>query len=103
MNYLEDFDAFLGRVGNLYGKKDICPPFELRRYAGGWWEDGIDPAHCLEQIEHHLEICSGQYQRCRSGDKWFVWLDERIRKTWERVKPLHPLLDFSRSHEWIVE
>jgi hypothetical protein len=37
MNYLVDFNAFLGRVGNMYGKKDICPPFEsggMRRRGG---------------------------------------------------------------------
>jgi hypothetical protein len=103
MNYLVDFNAFLGRVGNMYGKKDICPPFELRRYAQAWWEDGIEPAHCLEQIHNHLERCSFQYRRCRSGDKGMFWVDKTIRETWERVKPRHPVLDFSRSHEWVVE
>jgi hypothetical protein len=101
MNYLENFDAFRGRVGNLYGKKNICPPFELTRYAQGWWGDGIEPAHCIEQIRHHLEICSGQY-RCGSGDKGIDWVDKMIRKTWKPA-PQDPLLDFSRSDEWIVE
>ena len=54
MNYLEDFDAFIGRIGNLYGKKNICSPFDIRRYAQGWLGDGIEPAYCLDQISLKL-------------------------------------------------
>jgi hypothetical protein len=72
MNYLVDFDAFRGRIGNLYGKKNLCPPFELTRYAQGWWIDGIEPAHCIEQVRRHLEQCSHQY-RCGSSDKG-IWV-----------------------------
>src|ERR1700722_18338320 len=102
MNYLTDFDAFRGRIGNLYGKKNLCPPFELRRYAQGWWNDGIEPAHCIEQVHRHLEQCSHQY-RCGSSDKGIFWVDRAIRDTWNPVKSPDLLLDFSRSHEWIVE
>jgi hypothetical protein len=102
MNYLTDFDAFRGRIGNLYWKKNLCPPFELRRYAQGWWIDGIDPAHCIEQVRRHLEQCSHQY-RCGSSDKGIYWVDKTIRDTWNPVKSPDLLLDFSRSHEWIVE
>jgi hypothetical protein len=97
MNYLTDFDAFRGRIGNLYGKKNLSPPFELRRYAQAWWIDGIEPAHCIEQVRRHLEQCSHQY-RCGSSDKGIFWVDRSIRDTWNPVKSPDPLLDFSRSH-----
>jgi hypothetical protein len=100
MNHLEDFNAFIGRIGNLYVKKNICSPFDIRRYAQGWWGDGIAPAYCFDQISLHLENESDQYYS-GSGDRGIVRVDKMIRETWKRLEPARSrtLLDLGNPDE----
>jgi hypothetical protein len=51
---------FVGAIGNLYGRKQLSPPFDISDYAKRWLAAGIPPEHCLEQIRNHLEICGHQ-------------------------------------------
>jgi hypothetical protein len=81
---LNDFPTFLGRAGNLYGRKNLSPPFRLKEFAEAWRLEGISPQHCIDKIQSHLDENSGRY-RCGSGDGGMVWLDRVIRDSWYRL------------------
>jgi hypothetical protein len=76
----------LGEIGNLYGRKQLSPPFSLKEYATRWMADGIPRAHCVEQVRKHLDTCGHQY-RVGSGDKGISWVDHLIRATWQSGNP----------------
>jgi hypothetical protein len=84
MDNVDHFRMFLGRAGNLYGRKDLCPPFHLTEFAQAWVLEGISLSHCIEQISIHLDENSGRY-RGGSGDWGLRWLDQIIRKSWYRL------------------
>jgi hypothetical protein len=65
-----DLGAFCWRVGNLYGKHGLSPPFELRVTAAAWLADGIELSQCLDMVEQHLRDHAASY-RSGSGDRWF--------------------------------
>ncbi len=81
-----DLGTFCGRVGNLYVKHGLSPPFELRNTAAAWLADGIELSHCLDMVEQHLRDHAASY-RSGSGDRWFSWLDKRIRHSWNCLHP----------------
>jgi hypothetical protein len=76
-----DLDTYCGRVGNLYGRHSLCPPFELRRIATDWKANGIALSHVATVIDRHLTDHRSRYYS-GSGDALFSWVDEIIRKTW---------------------
>jgi hypothetical protein len=76
-----DLDTYCGRVGNLYGRHGLCPPFELRRIAADWKANGIALSHVVAVIDRHLSDHRRRYYS-GSGDALFSWADEIIRKTW---------------------
>jgi hypothetical protein len=90
VNFMSDMDemtTFLGRAGNLYGRKNLCPPFHLMEFAQAWVLEGISLSHCIEQISAHLDENSGRY-RGGSGGWGLRWLDQIIRKSWyQRTRP----------------
>jgi hypothetical protein len=77
-----DLNTFLGRIGNLYVRKNLSPPFDLKLFAEGWLLDGISFQHCFEKIRDHLEVHSRQY-RFGSGDDSLRVVDAIIRRTYE--------------------
>jgi hypothetical protein len=81
MDDFDDFPTFLGRAGNLYGKKNLSPPFRLKEFAEAWVMEGISLSHCIEQISIHLNENSSRY-RCGSGDGGLASLDVEIRQSW---------------------
>ena len=81
-----DLGTFCGRVGNLYVKHGLSPPFELRNTAAAWLADGIELSHCLDMVEQHLRDHAASC-RSGSGDRWFSWLDKRIRHSWSCLHP----------------
>ena len=84
MNDFGDFRSFLGAIGCLYVKANLCTPFYLPEFAQAWLRDGIRRSHCLRQIGSHLAKNSGQY-RNGSGDWGLSWLDAEIRESWHRL------------------
>jgi hypothetical protein len=84
MDDLDEMTKFLGRAGNLYGRKNLCAPFRLKEFAEVWRLEGIPLSHCIEQIIRHLAESSGQY-RCGSGDGGLARLDAEIRQSWHRL------------------
>ncbi len=83
-----DLDTYCGRVGNLYGRHGLCPPFALRRIAADWKASGIAISHIVAVIDRHLTDHRRRYYS-GSGDALFSWVDEIIRKTWyeQHVSP----------------
>ncbi len=76
-----DLDTYCGRVGNLYGRYGLCPPFTLRHIAANWKASGIALSHIVAVIDRHLSDHRSRYYS-GSGDALFSWVDEIIRKTW---------------------
>ncbi len=76
-----DLDTYCGRVGNLYGRYRLSPPFTLRRAAADWKASGIALSHIVAVIDRHLSDHRRRYYS-GSGDALFSWVDEIIRKTW---------------------
>jgi hypothetical protein len=76
-----NLDTYCGRVGNLYGRHGLCPPFALRRIAADWMTNGIALPHIVAVIDRHLTDHRRRYYS-GSGDALFGWVDEVVRKTW---------------------
>jgi hypothetical protein len=81
-----ELGTFCARVGNLYGKHGLSPPFELRTIALAWLADGIDLSHCLDVVEQHLRDHAASC-RSGSGDRLLAWLDQRVRHSWSCLHP----------------
>ncbi len=102
-----DLDTYCGRVGNLYVRHGLCPPFALRRIASDWKVSGIALSHIVAVIDRHLTDHRNRYYS-GSGDALFTWLDEFIRKTWyerqvspPQAKPNRPTIQRIADHEGI--
>jgi hypothetical protein len=102
-----DLAAFCGRIGNLYGRHGLCPPFELRRVAAEWKASGIALSHIVTVIDRHLSEHRRRYYS-GSGDALFSWVDEIIRKTWREQhfsrpppKPSQPTMQRIAEREWV--
>jgi hypothetical protein len=82
-----DVHEFVGRIGCLYGRHRLCPPFLLRDFAAAWLADGIAPPHCLAVVDRHLQAHAAS---CRSGcgDRLLPYLDKLVRFEWNRAQ--HP-------------
>jgi hypothetical protein len=97
-----DLDTYCGRVGNLYCRHGLCPPFTLRRIAADWIASEIAISHIVAVIDRHLTDHRKRYYS-GSGDALFSWLDEFIRKTWREparlatVGPSNPTDDATIS------
>jgi hypothetical protein len=73
--------TFCGRIGNLYGRYGLCPPFTLRDAAQGWIAKGIPPSHCIDVIKRYLDRHAGSCYS-GSGDRNFSWLNQLIQTSW---------------------
>ena len=82
-----DYDAldlFAGRIGGLYVKQGLSPPFRLRDAARHWL--GISQDEIVAVIEKHF----ADYRRfyvSGSGDQLFSIVEAAIRKAWEAEHP----------------
>jgi hypothetical protein len=76
-----DLSTFCGRIGNLYGRHGLSPPFGLRDAAESWITKGIPLTHCVDVIERYLNrYASSCYSG--SGDRNFAWLNSLIHTSW---------------------
>src|SRR5262249_33827289 len=101
-----DLNTYCGRVGNLYGRYGLCPPFALRRIAADWIASGIVLSHIVAVIDRHLTDHRRRYNS-GSGDALFSWLDEFIRKSWyeQHVSPSQisrPTMQRIVDREWVA-
>jgi hypothetical protein len=100
-----DLATFCGRVGNLYGRHRLCPPFALHDAVQGWIARDIPLWHCIEVIERYLRR-HGRTHYSGSGDRNFAWLNSLIQTTWyERsfAMPPRPTPNHTRHHDWLDE
>jgi hypothetical protein len=102
-----DLDTYCGRVGNLYGRYNLCPPFTLRHVAADWKASGIALSHIVAVIDRHLTDHRSRYH-CGSGDALFNWVDGIIRKTWReqhlstpQARPTRPTMQRTVDREWV--
>ena len=98
-----DLATFCGRIGNLYGRHGLCPPFALHAAAQGWMAREIPLSHCVDVIEHFLSRHAGSCYS-GSGDWNFAWLNSLIQTSWyERsfAGPPRPAPKQSRRHDWL--
>lgn len=102
-----DLDTYCGRVGNLYVRRGLSPPFTLRHVAADWKASGIALSHIVAVIDRHLTHHRNRYYS-GSGDALFGWLGELVRKTWyeqhdspPQAKPSRPTMPRTADHEWV--
>src|SRR5215813_4029116 len=107
MTFIDDVDLhhYCGRVGNLYGRYGLSPPFELRRVAADWKASGIALSHVVAVIDRHLTDHRRRYYS-GSGDALFSWVDETIRKIWreQHISPSQvrrPTIQRIHDREWV--
>ena len=81
--------AACGRLGRLYTKYGLCPPFALRDAVERWIARDIPLAHCVSVIERYLSRHAG---RCNSGSgDWnFAWLSNLIQTSWNERSSTTP-------------
>jgi hypothetical protein len=100
-----DLATYCGRIGNLYGRHGLCPPFALHAAAQGWMAREIPLSHCVDVIEHFLSRHAGSCYS-GSGDWNFAWLNSLIQTSWyERsfVTPPRPTPKHARHDDWLDE
>jgi hypothetical protein len=78
----------VGRIGNLYTRKGLSPPFALRDPVKRWL--GLTPDEIIATIEKHFQDCR-RFYTSGSGDAHFHMVHLAIRKAWEAKHP-------SRAH-----
>jgi hypothetical protein len=100
-----DLATFCGRIGNLYGRHGLCPPFALHAAAQVWMAREIPLSHCVDVIEQFLSRHAGSCYS-GSGDWNFAWLNSLIQTSWyERsfVTPPRPTPKHARHDDWLDE
>jgi hypothetical protein len=104
MNSIEDVDlaTYCGRIGNLYVRADLSPPFSLRDAVQGWMARDIPLWHCVDVIERYLAGC-GRSCPSGSGDRNFAWLNSLIQTTWYDRSFASPPRPASSHHDWLDE
>jgi hypothetical protein len=100
-----DLATFCGRIGNLYGRYGLSPPFALHDAVQGWMARDIPLSHCIDVIERYL----GRHARSHysgSGDRNFAWLNSLIQTTWydrSSATPPRPTPKHTHHHDWLDE
>jgi hypothetical protein len=97
-----DLATFCGRIGNLYGRHGLCPPFALHAAAQGWMAREIPLSHCVDVIEHFLSRHAGSCYS-GSGDWNFAWLNSLIQTSWHErsfARPPGPAPQQRRHDNW---
>src|SRR5262245_47209632 len=71
----------VGRIGNLFQKRRLSPPFDIRR-AAGFWLGSLTQDEIVDVIEEHFERCQmlPGIHASGSGDATFNMLKAAINK-----------------------
>jgi hypothetical protein len=100
-----DLPTFCGRIGNIYVRYGLSPPFALYDAAKGWMTRDIPLSHCVDVIERYLTVY-GRSCHTGSGDRNFAWLNSLIQTTWydrSFATPPRPTPKYARHHDWLDE
>jgi hypothetical protein len=102
----DDLGMLCGRIGTVYRKHRLSPPFSLRQIATEWQAQGIAVSHIVAVIDRHLSDYRRRYYS-GSGDALFSWVDEIIRKTWREQhfsppwgQATRPTMERMADREW---
>ena len=74
----------VGRIGNLYTKKGLSPPFILRDAVTSW--GGLSQEEIVAVIEKHFQDCR-QFYIAGAGDRHFHMVQLAISKALEAKYP----------------
>src|SRR5260370_2940242 len=74
----------VARVGCLYVKRGLSPPFHLRDAARRWM--GLSQDEIIEVLELHFAEHRRRYT-CGSGDGLFYLVEAAIRAAWQAKHP----------------
>jgi len=80
----------VGRVGNLYMRKRLSPPFHIRDAVRRWV--GLSQDEIIAVIEKHFADCRHFYTS-GSGDAHFGMVEAAIRKALEAKHPARDHVD----------
>ncbi len=100
-----DLSTFCGRIGRIYGRYGLCPPFALHDAARAWMATGVPLSHCVEVIERYLSRHAGSCYS-GSGDWNFAWLNSLIHASWHErsfARPPRPTPQQASHCEWLDE
>ena len=86
-----ELTELVGRLGNIYTKKGLSPPFALRDVAKHWL--GLTQDEIVTVVQTHFEDCR-RFYTTGAGRQHFGLLQQAIRKAWEAK---HPSRDQSHS------
>jgi hypothetical protein len=81
---LDALDILVGRISNLYTRRNLSPPFHLRDAARHWL--GISQDEIVDVVEKHF----ADYRRLYtsgSGDGYFHMVEAAIRAAWQAKHP----------------
>jgi uncharacterized Zn-binding protein involved in type VI secretion len=83
---MDDFalTELVGRIGNLYTRHRLSPPFHIRDAARRWL--GLSQDEIIAVIEKHFADCR-RFYTCGSGDAHFGMVESAIRKATEAKHP----------------
>ncbi len=65
-----ELEQWVGKIGNLYGKYKLCPPFSLEEDLAFFKRKGISLAFVFELIRDHLEKNAHKYRSGSGGEGW---------------------------------
>jgi len=74
-------DELVGRIGSLYTRRRLCPPFDIRRAAGHWLRS-LTQDEITGVVEQHFERCELMpgVHASGSGDATFNMLRAAVNK-----------------------
>jgi hypothetical protein len=72
------------RVGNLYVRRGLSPPFNLHKAVRHWL--GLTQDEIIEVLERHFAEHRRRYT-CGSGDGLFYLVEAAIRAAWQAKHP----------------
>jgi hypothetical protein len=78
-----ELSQLIGTIGNLYVRRGLCPPSQLKAALKGW--RGLSIHEIVEVVERHLEEHQERFRG--SGDGLFPLLEAELRKTLAAKSP----------------
>jgi hypothetical protein len=80
-----DLDFLVARVGNLYVRRKLSPPFHLREVAKHW--RGISVPEIVEAIEAYFDANFWRFSSSGSGDQFLGEVSSAVRAAWQKKHP----------------
>lgn len=72
-----ELNLLVARVGALYTKQQLSPPFNLRAAVRRW--QGLTPDEIVELLARHFDACRHLYG-CGAGEQHFALVHQAMRQ-----------------------